>query len=197
MQSKYMNIGMTNTFLHYVYIICRNNSYVSMLYRLLIQDCRYRVITSKFGRHSVFPRQRLHWVVYVSVVIQPVQAAVNVSLTTPTAVFGGGAMLTCSWTNLANVTTVEYKLTSTNDVVYTFETISNTNVGSGILSGSVGWMETDTFIVYINVTIQSQFVSYNCLVMGDEGSYQSPSSTLDVGGKYYNTCPMDLNRMNE
>ena len=167
------------------------------VYRLLIQDCRYSVITSKFGRHSVFPRQRIHWVVYVSVVIQPVRAAVNVSLTIPPAVVGGGAMLTCSWTNLANVTTVEYKLSSTNEVVYTYDTTSNTNEGSGLLLGSVGWMEMDTFIVYINVTIQSQFVAYDCHVTNVEGSHQSPSSTLDVGGKYYNTCPMDLNRMNE
>ena len=114
----------------------------------------------------------------------PVQAVVNVSLTIPPAVVGGGALLTCSWTNMANVRTVEYKLSSTNDVVYTYDTASNTNVGSGILSGSVGWMETDTFIVYVNVTIQSQFVTYGCHVTNDGGSYQSPSSTLDVGGKH-------------
>ena len=114
---------------------------------------------------------------------QPVQAVVNVSLTIPPAVVGGGAMLTCSWTNLVNVRTVEYKLSSTNDVVYTYDTASNTNVGSGILSGSVGWMETDTFIVSINVTLQSQFVAYECHVTNDEGSYQSSSSKLDIAGK--------------
>ena len=116
-------------------------------------------------------------------VIRPVQAVVNVSLTIPPSMVGGGAMLTCSWTNLANVKLIEYKLTSTNDAVYTYDTGSNTNVGSGILSGSVGWMETDTFIVYINVTIESQFVSYECHVTNDEGSYKSPSSNLDIAGK--------------
>ena len=119
----------------------------------------------------------------VSVVNLPVQAAVNVSLTIPPAVVGGGAMLTCSWTNLANVTTVGYKLSSTNEVVYTYDTASNTNVGSGILSGSVGWMEIDTFIVYINVTIQSQFVTYRCRVTNDTNSYESLATALTVGGK--------------
>ena len=119
----------------------------------------------------------------VSVVIHPVRAVVNVALTIPPAVVGGGATLTCSWTNLANVRTVEYKLSSTNEVVYTYNTASNTNVGSGILSGSVGWMETDTFIVFIDVTLHSQFVAYECHVTNDEGSYQSSSSKLDIAGK--------------
>ena len=113
----------------------------------------------------------------------PVQAAVNVSLTIPPAVVGGGAMLTCSWTDLANIRTVEYKLSSTNDVVYTHDTTSNTNVGSGLLLGSVGWMDIDTFFVYINVTIQSQFVTYGCRVTNDTNSYESLATALTVGGK--------------
>ena len=119
----------------------------------------------------------------VAVVIRSVQSVVNVSLTIPPAVVGGGAMLTCSWMNLANLKTVEYKLSSTNEIVYTYDTVSNTNVGSGILSGSVGWMETNTFIVYINVTIQSQFTTYGCRVTNDTNSYESFATALTVGGK--------------
>ena len=117
----------------------------------------------------------------VSAIIQPVQAVVNVSLTIPPVGYGGGAKLTCSWTNLANVRTVEYKRLSTKEVVYTYDTASN--VGSGILSWSVGWMETDKFIFYINVTMESQFATYECHVTNDEGSYKSPSSNLDIAGK--------------
>ena len=119
----------------------------------------------------------------VSVVILPVQAVVNVSLTIPPAVVGGGATLTCSWTNLGSVSTVEFKRSSTNEVVFTHDTASNTNVGSGILSGSVGWMEIDTFIVYINVTTQSQFIEYGCRVTNDTSSYESLATALTVGGK--------------
>ena len=116
-------------------------------------------------------------------VILPVQAVVNVSLTIPPAVVGGGATLTCSWTNIASVRTVEYKLSSTNDVVYTYDTASNTNIGSGILSGSVGWMDVDSFVVYINVTKQSQFIEYGCRVTNNDSLYESSATALTVGGK--------------
>ena len=131
-------------------------------------------------------------------VILPVQAVVNVSLTMTPAVHGEGARLTCSWTNLSNVKKVEYKRLSTNEVVYTYDNASNTNAGSGILSGSVGWMETDQFIVYFALTRIRQFVTYYCQVTNDEGSNQSPSYRLDVPGKYQSTpnlnniCRIDI-----
>ena len=118
-------------------------------------------------------------------IIQPVQAVVNVSLTIPPVEFGSGATLTCSWTNLSNVMRIDYKLSSTNEVVYTYDTASNTKVGSGILSGTHGWRDMDAFVVYINVTIHNQFVMYDCHVTNDEGSYHSPSSMLDTDGKYH------------
>ena len=121
---------------------------------------------------------------------------VNVSLTIPPVEFGSGATLTCSWTNLTNVMKVDYKRSSTNEVVYTYDTASNTKVGSGILSGTHGWRDMDAFVVYINVTIHNQFVMYDCHVTNDEGSYQSPSSMLDIAGKYQltsnvSTCRID------